>query len=177
MENIFLEDLPRTKLGFNKGAELRRRAQEIIDTFGLPIDPTEIVGRLNVAYQQMVEIMKAYRRNSEIIAFDEPTAPLTDAEIKILFQLIGQLKEQGKIILYVSHRIAEIFQVTDEIVVLKDGRFIKKFLTSETTGRELITAMVGRDIGDTYSRLSRNDTNSATYCWTSVILRRTWYTT
>jgi ABC-type sugar transport system ATPase subunit len=157
MENIFLEDLPRTRLGFIKGAELRRRAQEIIDTFGLPIDPTEIVGRLNVAYQQMVEIMKAYRRDSEIIAFDEPTAPLTDAEIKILFQLIGRLKERGKIILYVSHRIAEIFQITDEIVVLKDGRFIRKFLTSETNEKELITAMVGRDIGDTYSRLSRND--------------------
>jgi ABC-type sugar transport system ATPase subunit len=158
MENIFLEDLPRTKLGIIKGAELKRKAQEIIDKFSLPIDPTEIVGRLNVAYQQMVEIMKAYRRNSEIIAFDEPTAPLTDAEIKILFKLIGQLKEEGKIILYVSHRIAEIFQVTDEIIVLKDGRFVRKFLTNETNEQELITAMVGRDIGDTYSRLSRNET-------------------
>jgi ABC-type sugar transport system ATPase subunit len=157
MENIFLEDLPRTKFGIIKGAELKRRAREIIDTFGLPIDPTEIVGRLSVAYQQMVEIMKAYRRDSEIIAFDEPTAPLTDAEIKILFQLIKQLKEKGKIILYVSHRIAEIFQVTDEIIVLKDGRFVKKFKTAETTEQELITSMVGRDIGDTYSHLRRND--------------------
>ncbi len=157
MENIFLDDLPRTKLGIIRGGELKRKAQEIIDTFGLPIDPTELVGRLSVAYQQMVEIMKAYRRDSTIIAFDEPTAPLTDAEIKILFRIIKQLKKEGKIILYVSHRMAEIFQVTDEIVVLKDGKFIKKYQTSQTSEPELITAMVGRDIGDTYKNLSRNE--------------------
>ena len=110
-----------------------------------------------MAYQQMVEIMKAYRRDSEIIAFDEPTAPLTDSEIKILFQLIRQLKERGKIILYVSHRMAEIFQVTDDIVVLKDGHLVKTFRTAETNEKELITAMVGRDIGDTYANLKRND--------------------
>ena len=96
MENIFLDDLPRTKLGIIRGGELKRKAQEIIDTFGLPIDPTELVGRLSVAYQQMVEIMKAYRRDSTIIAFDEPTAPLTDAEIKILFRIIEQLKKEGQ---------------------------------------------------------------------------------
>ena len=157
MENIFLEDLPANKLGVINKAELRKRTQEIIDTFGLPIKPTDIVGRLSVAYQQMVEIMKAYRRDSDIIAFDEPTAPLTDSEITILFQLIGQLKERGKIILYVSHRLAEIFQVTDDIVVLKDGRLVKTFKTAQTSEKELITAMVGRDIGDTYANLKRND--------------------
>jgi ABC-type sugar transport system ATPase subunit len=157
MENIFLEDLPSNKLGVINKAELRKRTQEIIDIFGLPIKPTDIVGRLSEAYQQMVEIMKAYRRDSRIIAFDEPTAPLTDSEIKILFQVIRQLKERGKVILYVSHRLAEIFQVTDDIVVLKDGRLVKTFRTSETNEKELITAMVGRDIGDTYANLRRND--------------------
>ena len=157
MENIFLEDLPTNKLGVINKAELRKGTQEIIDIFGLPIKPTDIVGRLSVAYQQMVEIMKAYRRDSDIIAFDEPTAPLTDSEIKILFQLIRQLKERGKVILYVSHRLAEIFQVTDDIVVLKDGRLVKTFKTAQTNEKELITAMVGRDIGDTYANLKRND--------------------
>jgi ABC-type sugar transport system ATPase subunit len=157
MENIFLEDLPANKMGIINKAELRKKTQEIIDIFGLPIRPTDIVGRLSVAYQQMVEIMKAYRRDSQIIAFDEPTAPLTDTEIKILFKLIAQLKEKGKIILYVSHRMAEIFQVTDDIVVLKDGRKVKDFKTAETNEKELITAMVGRDIGDTYAKLKRND--------------------
>jgi ABC-type sugar transport system ATPase subunit len=157
MENIFLEDLPRRKFGFVDKSELRRRSQEIIDKFGLPIDPTELVGRLSVAYQQMVEIMKAYRRDSQIIAFDEPTSSLTDTEISIMFKLITQLKAEGKIIVYVSHRMAEIFQITDDIVVLKDGQLVKTLTTDETNEQELISAMVGRDVGDTYSNLSRND--------------------
>jgi ABC-type sugar transport system ATPase subunit len=156
IENIYSGDLP-SKFGFIDSAAMHRTTKEIIDKFGLPIDPYELVGRLSVAYQQMVEIMKAYRRNSRIIAFDEPTAPLTDAEVSILFKLIQQLKEEGKVILYVSHRLAEIFQITDEIVVLKDGRMVKTLVTAETNERELIASMVGRDIGDTYSNLSRND--------------------
>lgn len=158
MENIFLEDLPAGKLGFINKAELSRKTQDIIDAFGLPIKPSDTVGRLPVAYQQMVEIMKSFRRDSDIIAFDEPTAPLTDKEISILFRLIGKLKEQGKIILYVSHRMAEIFQISDNIVVLKDGRMVRSFMTSETDEKELVKAMVGRDIGDTYKNLKRNDT-------------------
>jgi ABC-type sugar transport system ATPase subunit len=157
MENIFLGALPVTKLKQLDKRRLRKEAQEIIDKFNLPIDPTMPVGRLPVAYQQMVEIIKAYRRDSLVIAFDEPTAPLTDSEISILFNLIKQLKEAGKIVLYVSHRLGEIFQVTDEIVVLKDGQLVKSFQTAETNEKELIKAMVGRDIGDTYANLKRND--------------------
>ncbi len=158
MENVFLEDLPTKKaFGILNVGELKRRTQEIIDLFGLPIKPTDVVSTLSVAMQQMVEIMKAYRRDSQIIAFDEPTAPLTDAEITILFRLINQLKEAGKVILYVSHRMAEVFKITDDIVVLKDGRKVAEFNTKEIDEPTLIKAMVGRDIGDTYSNLSRND--------------------
>ena len=157
MENIYAGDLPVGKFGLYNKSKLKKQAQELIDKFGIPINPLATVGLLPVAYQQMVEIMKAYRRNSAVIAFDEPTAPLTDKEITILFKLINQLKEEGKIILYVSHRLNEIFQVTDEIVVLKDGRQVKSFNTAETNERELIKAMVGRDIGDTYANLKRND--------------------
>jgi ABC-type sugar transport system ATPase subunit len=158
MENVFLEDLPLKKSGLINWAELRSKTKDIIDKFGLPIEPGDIVGRLNVAYQQMVEIKKAYRRDSQIIAFDEPTAPLTDAEITILFKLIAQLRESGKVILYVSHRLAEIFRITDDIIVLKDGQMVNSFKTSETNEKDLITSMVGRDIGDTYAKLSRNET-------------------
>lgn len=155
MENVFLEDL-HTKFGIIDSARLRRETQALIDKFELPLDPSEIVGKLSVAYQQMVEIMKAYRRNSSIIAFDEPTAPLTDTEIDVLFRLIKQLKDEGKCIIYVSHRMSEIFRVTDEIVVLKDGKTVATFETAKTNERELISAMVGRDIGDTYANLDRN---------------------
>ena len=157
MENIFLGDLPVTKLRQLNRRKLKENARAIIEKFGLNIDPAAPVGQLPVAYQQMVEIMKAYRRNSDVIAFDEPTAPLTDTEIEILFALIRQLKDEGKIIIYVSHRLAEIFQVTDEIVVLKDGKKVREFVTSETNEHELVKAMVGRDIGDTYSNLNRNE--------------------
>ena len=144
------------KFGFIDKPRLKREAQEIISKFGLSIDPTTPVGRLSVAYQQMVEIMKAYRRGSDIIAFDEPTASLAEAEISILFKIIDELKREGKIIIYVSHRMAEIFQITDDIVVFKDGALVKTFVTAQTNEQELIRAMVGREIGDTYANLSRN---------------------
>ena len=157
MENIFLDDLHENRLGFINKPLLRRKTQEIIDAFGIPIKPTDVVGRLPVAYQQMIEIMKAYRRDSDIIAFDEPTAPLTAGEITILFDLIKKLKERGKIIIYVSHRMAEVFQISDDIIVLKDGQLTATFKTSETDEKSLVKAMVGRDIGDTYANLRRND--------------------
>ena len=157
IENIYCGDLPSTKAGILRKREMKQTAEKIISDFGLDIDPYEKLGRLSTAHQQMVEIMKAYRRDSKIIAFDEPTASLTDTEVTILFDLIKRLKEEGKIILYVSHRLAEIFQITDEIVVLKDGRMVKQLNTAETNEAELIKAMVGRDIGDTYSALKRND--------------------
>ena len=156
MENIFAGDIP-VKNGIVDYKTLKRETKKIIDQFGLPIDPETPVMFLSIAHQQMVEIMKAYRRDSLVIAFDEPTAPLTDTEIEILFNLIRRLKEQGKIILYVSHRLKEIFEVTDEIVVLKDGRFVTHVNTAETNEQDLIKYMVGRDIGDTYANLSRND--------------------
>ena len=158
MENIFPGALPKNMLGLFDKKKLYKEASEIIATFGLDIDPLEPVGRLNIAHQQMVEIMKAYRRNSDIIAFDEPTAPLTETEIAILFDLIRKLRDEGKVVIYVSHRLSEIFQVTDEIVVLKDGKLVKTFITEETNEADLIKAMVGRDIGDTYANLCRNNT-------------------
>lgn len=157
MENIFLDNLHENALGFVRRSILRQKTQELIDEFEMPFHPEDIVGQLSVAHQQMVEIMKAYRRDSDIIAFDEPTAPLTDKEITVLFKLIRKLRDRGKIILYVSHRMAEIFQITDDIIVLKDGQLVTTFKTAETDEAELVKAMVGRDIGNTYANLKRND--------------------
>ena len=157
MENIFAGALPSGKFGLIDRAKLRAEAQKIIDKFGLPIDVRTPVARLSVAYQQIVEIMKAYRRNSLVIAFDEPTSSLSETETSILFKLIEQMKQEGKIIIYVSHRIPEVFRITDDIVVLKDGCLSGVFETSRVTESALIRAMVGRDIGDTYANLRRND--------------------
>jgi len=157
MENVFSGSLPKSALNIIDKRTLRRNTEDMLKKFGLSINPDALVGRLPVAYQQMVEIMKAYRRNSDIICFDEPTAPLTDTEINVLFEVIRQLKEEGKTIIYVSHRLSEIFQITDEIIVFKDGKLVKTLSTSETDESELVKAMVGRDVGDTYKNLNRND--------------------
>jgi len=156
MENIFVGSLP-SKGGIVDKATLKTETKALIEKFGLPITPETPVMFLSIAHQQMVEIMKAYRRNSAVIAFDEPTAPLTDTEITVLFNLIRQLKDDGKVVIYVSHRMKEIFEITDDVVVLKDGKFVASMVTGETQEGELIKAMVGRDIGDTYANLSRND--------------------
>jgi ABC-type sugar transport system ATPase subunit len=156
-ENVFMDYLPKKRFGLVDFAAAHAETRKIIDEFRIPIEPTDIVGTLSVAYQQMVEIMKAYRRNSQVIAFDEPTASLSDKEIDILFDVILRLRDEGKVILYVSHRLKELFRITDRIVVLKDGQYVASAVTSETTEPDLIRLMVGRDLGDIYDTLRRND--------------------
>ncbi len=155
-ENIFLGRVPTTH-GFINYKQLNAKAQKIINEFGLPLSPSVHVKNISVAYQQMVEIMKAYSRKADIYCFDEPTAPLTDSEITVLFQIIRKLKEQGKAIIYVSHRLSEIFQMTDRAVILKDGAFVAEKKTVETNESELVSLMVGRDIGDAFDNLCRNN--------------------
>ncbi|MBM3706447.1 MAG: sugar ABC transporter ATP-binding protein [Actinobacteria bacterium] len=104
----------------------------------------------------MVEIMKAINRKLEIVAFDEPTASLTEKEIDKLFEIINKLKQKGIIILYVSHRIKEIFIICDDVVVLKDGKFVDKVKTIDTSEEELVRKMVGRKLGDVFNTLERN---------------------
>lgn len=161
-ENIFMEDLPirRDKLVDRK--RLLREATEIIQEFNLPIMATDQVKDLSVAYQQMVEIMKAYRRQPKIIAFDEPTASLSDAEIESLFRIIGKLKQEKIIILYVSHRMKEIFQITDKVIIMKDGKFVTQMNTKETEERQIIKLMVGRDLGDVFNKLQRGTVGEKT---------------
>ena len=156
-ENVFMEDLHCNGMGIVDFKKSHNEMQKIIDAFQMPFTPQTKVKALSVAHQQMVEIMKAYRRQSRIIAFDEPTAPLSDAEIDILFDLIEKLKQEGRVVLYVSHRLKELFRITDKIVILKDGKFIEDVRTKDTTEKYLVSKMVGRDIGDTYSQLKRND--------------------
>jgi ABC-type sugar transport system ATPase subunit len=155
-ENIFMEDIPANKFGMVDFGELNSKAQEIIDEFRLPFRATARVRDLSVAFQQMVEIMKAYRRRPAIIAFDEPTASLSNAEIESLFEIINRLKND-MIILYVSHRMKEIFTITNQVIIMKDGRFIKQVATEGASEDDIIRSMVGRNLGDVFHSLSRND--------------------
>ena len=158
-ENIFLGRLPTGFMGRIKMREVHSRAQAIIDEFGLDMKSTDKVKDLSVAYQQMVEIMKAYsRENLKMIAFDEPTASLSDSEIDSLFRIIRKLKAEGKVIIYVSHRMAEIRQIADRVAIFKDGRFVGDSPMDAITDKELVKKMVGRDLGDVFSGLDRNKT-------------------
>ena len=155
-ENIFLGRMPANQLGVINVRKANEMAQKIIDDFGLPISPSTKVKDLSIAHQQMVEIMKAYsRENLKVICFDEPTASLSDAEIDMLFAIIEKLKAQGKIIIYVSHRMNEIRRITDKVAIFKDGCYIDTVVTKDTPEDVMIKMMVGRDLGDIYEKLDR----------------------
>lgn len=157
-ENIFLGRLPvKGLLRQIDMKEANKRTQQIIDDFGLDMKPDDMVKDLSIAYQQMVEIMKAYsRENLKLIAFDEPTASLSDSEIDSLFRIIRKLKEEGKMIIYVSHRMQEIQTITDKIAIFKDGRYMGTYGVHDISEEQLIQKMVGRNLGDVYNGLDRN---------------------
>lgn len=156
-ENVFLGNWPMKKGKTVDFDRMNRETLEICNRFGLSFEPDAKVSTLSTAMQQMVEIMKAVRRDSKIIAFDEPTASLSDKEIDILFNIIRQLKQQNKVILYVSHRMKEIAQISDEVVVFKDGKLVGQVETGKATNDELIRMMVGRPLGKVFEELVRND--------------------
>lgn len=151
-ENIFIGNLakkgPGGKLADKKYMiEVTRR---LFEKLGIDIDPEARVDSLSVAYMQFVEIAKAVSRNVRILIMDEPTATLTNAEVEILFKTIRKLKEEGVTILYVSHRMEEIFELTDRCSVLRDGKYIATVNTKDTDRKELIRYMVGREVNETF---------------------------
>ena len=155
-ENIYLGRMP-VKGRLIDNHRLNEMAKKIIDDFELPIQPTAKVHELSIAYQQMVEIMKSYsRENLKVICFDEPTASLSDAEIDCLFRIIRKLRDEGKIIIYVSHRMNEIKQIADKVAIFKDGRYVTTLDARQASEPEMIRLMVGRDLGDIYDSLDRD---------------------
>lgn len=150
-ENIFMGQQLGGGVLFNK-AITEERAQKILDGMHVKINARETVKNLSVANMQLVEIAKALTRDVKVLVMDEPTAPLTDAEVETLFEIVQMLKSKGVTIIYISHRIAEVFQISDRVSVLRDGRFIKTVMTNEVDRDELIRLMVGREVSDTYPK-------------------------
>ena len=150
-ENIFIGHLPLKKSGLVDFKKLRVMAQEALDRVGLTdVDPFDPVGGLSIAQMQMVEIAKALSQGARILVMDEPTAALNDEEIDILFGLVRQLQAEGCAIIYISHRLDEVFQITDRIQVMRDGCSVANLNTAETNKNELIAHMVGREMHDMY---------------------------
>ena len=154
--NIFFGRLPRARLrGLVDTAALYRDARRILDFIGLDIDARTKVHRLGVAQQQMVEIAKALSQNARILVMDEPTAALSDREAERLFAIMRRLKGDGVAIIYISHRMAEVFALGDRITVLRDGGLVRSLLPAEATPEALVRLMVGRSVDTTYPRRFR----------------------
>ncbi|MEP6757265.1 MAG: sugar ABC transporter ATP-binding protein [Chthonomonadales bacterium] len=146
-ENIFLGREPRAALpGFVDFNKMYKDSQEIIDKLGVPVNVRTPVNRLSVAQQQMVEIGKATSRSCKIIVMDEPSATLTDHELVSLFKLMRQLKSEGVAVIYISHRLEEIFEVCDRVTIMRDGEFISTDNIGDLTREDIIKKMVGREL-------------------------------
>ncbi|REK53134.1 MAG: D-xylose ABC transporter ATP-binding protein [Thermobacillus sp.] len=149
-ENIFLGKEPVTKTGWIDWKKMIEETRKTLQQFGLELSPEVPVKKLTVAQQQMIEIIKAVSFRAKMIVMDEPTSSLTEKEVEFLFQTIGHLKEQGVGIVYISHRMNELFAITDRITVLRDGALIGTVRTKDTTADQLISMMVGRELTQYY---------------------------
>jgi len=152
-ENIFMGEEPTSgPLGFVDYKLMNRRAQEILDRHGLALRAEDVVADLTVAQQQMVEIARALAEQPRLIVMDEPTASLSDHEVNLLFAAIRELKSKGVGIIYISHRMDELFEIADMVTVLRDGQYVGTRALTATTRGELIRMMVGREITEMFAR-------------------------
>ena len=156
LENLFMGHEPTKKaagvIQYIDYAEMRKKANEIFEFLGVRLDLNARVDTLGVAAKQMVEIAKALTYGSKILILDEPTAALTNKEVRSLFATIARLKADGISMLYISHRMEEIFEIADRVTVIRDGEFVKTANIGEVTEQQLITWMVGREMTDMYPK-------------------------
>jgi len=150
MENIWLGRFPKTKLGSVDHREMYRRTKEIFDDLAIGVDPKAVIRTLSVSQRQMVEIAKAVSFNSRILVFDEPTSSLAETEVEQLFGIIRMLRERGCGIVYISHKMNEILRISDEVTVMRDGKWVATTPAGELTMEILIRQMVGREITNVY---------------------------
>ncbi len=145
-ENIWIRREPKNRFGFIDHLEMRRKTEELFKRLNIEIDPVVEVGTLSVANRQMVEIAKAVSFNSDVLIMDEPTSALTEREVTHLFQIIRALKAEGKGIIYITHKMNELFDIADEVSIFRDGKYIATKNSKDLTRDEIIRMMVGREI-------------------------------
>ena len=148
-ENIFLGDKISPSPLVDYGA-MRSKAREIFDLFNVDIDPNTLVRQLSPAKMQIVEIAKAVSKNVKILIMDEPSAPLSVTEVEHMFEIINRLKQKGVTIIYISHRLEEVFRISDRVSVMRDGQYVATRLTRDTNRKELISLMVGRELKEIF---------------------------
>lgn len=152
-ENVWLgrEPYKGFRVDHNK---MRKDTQALFDEINFKVDPNELMKNLTVAQMQMVEICKAYSYKPDVMVLDEPTSSLTETEVEHLFEIIKELKDRGCALIYISHKMDEIFRICDEITVLRDGKYVGHAFTAETTVDDLITMMVGREVTEMFPKVT-----------------------
>ena len=148
--NVYLGRELKNKLGLMDDKTMEEETQKLLDKLGMDIDASKEVRQYSIAQQQLIEIAKALALDAEILLMDEPTSSLTEKEVTKLFETIRRLKENGTSIIYISHRMEELFELSDRVTVLRDGQYINTYVTKDTTREELVAAMVGRQLTEFY---------------------------
>jgi inositol transport system ATP-binding protein len=145
-ENIWIGREPLTRLGLVDRRALARRTADLLAELDLEIDPDTVVSRLTLAARQMIEIARAVSYESDILIMDEPTSTLSEREVERLFRMVAELKGRGKAVIYITHRINEVFRIADEVTVLRDGRNVGAGATDSLDRERIIALMVGREL-------------------------------
>lgn len=151
-ENIFLGREP-SRFGIINWSELYSKAGKLLKDLNLPINPKTPVGNLGIGQQQLVEIAKALSQKANILVLDEPTAALTESEVETLFGILSNLKERGVGMIYISHKLDEVFAMSDRITVLRDGKTVGTNDAKDLTKDKVISLMVGREVGDIFPKV------------------------
>ncbi len=155
-ENIFADRQPLTAIKTIDKRKMNSDAVALLSSFELDISPKIEAKKLSVGNKQMVEIIRAVSLNAKIIIFDEPTSSLSEKEVEMLFRIIRKLKETGVSILYISHKLNEVFSICDTVSVLRDGQIVAEYETKHTTQQQLINSMIGREISAYYVEKSEH---------------------
>ena len=149
-ENMFLGKEIKNRFGVCKKSQMRKTCVDILKKLNVQIDPSQRMDELSIGQQQMVEIAKALMEDAKVIIMDEPTAALTQSETKVLFEVVNSLRKRNVSIVYISHRMEEIFELCDRITVLRDGTYVGTEKIKDTNMNEIVKMMIGREIGERY---------------------------
>ncbi len=152
-ENVWIRREPKNAMGLIDHAQMRRQTQELFDELGISLDPTALVDDLTVAQKQMIEISKAVSYNSDVLIMDEPTSAITEKEVAQLFRIIRDLRAKGVGIVYITHKMDELFEIADELTVFRDGQYVGTVPSSDIDRDGVIKMMVGREITDMFPKV------------------------
>lgn len=152
-ENIWIRREPKNAFGLIDHGKMERQTQELFDRLNIRLDPAAMVADLTVAQKQMVEIAKAVSHNSDVLIMDEPTSAITENEVEHLFTIIRDLRARGVGIVYITHKMNELFEIADEFTVFRDGKYVGTHSAKDVTRDDIIRMMVGREITDMFPKI------------------------